>query len=110
MHTTANHIIVTTACDSADCRDDIINALLSRKLAACVQVSNITSHYVWKGITRCTEEFLLTIKTHSNLLPAVASTILEHHTYEVPEILATQVYSGHTPYLRWMDDSTEHAA
>ena len=34
------------------------------------------------------------------------SLLAERHSYEVPEILVTQVAGGHEPYLRWVLEQT----
>jgi periplasmic divalent cation tolerance protein len=35
----------------------------------------------------------------------VRRTILEHHSYEVPEIVALPIVTGHEPYMQWIEDS-----
>jgi periplasmic divalent cation tolerance protein len=35
----------------------------------------------------------------------IARTIVEHHGYEVPEIVALPVLAGHQAYLDWITES-----
>lgn len=89
----------------------IANALVERKLAACVNiVPGLTSVYEWKG-ARCQEsELLLVIKSRHELFDELEAAICELHPYSVPEILALGVARGHQPYLNWLLDGTRDPA
>ncbi len=41
-------IIVQTTCPNKDEATTIAKALISKKLAACVQMSEVVSYYMWK--------------------------------------------------------------
>jgi periplasmic divalent cation tolerance protein len=107
MKPTTTHIIVTTTCNTPQVAEAIVTALLAEKLAACVQVSPITSHYTWKGKVAKDTEQLLTIKTRKALLAKVEACIRQHHTYETPQIVAWPLTAGHAPYLTWIDEVTQ---
>ncbi len=99
--------VVTTAGSEADAKR-IAAALVDRRLAACVQVSGpIESHYHWQGKRETSQEWLCTIKTQANLYPALERAILELHSYDVPEILATEVATGNAAYLKWLESSVD---
>jgi len=98
--------IVTTTCKSLTDRDALIEAALGAKLAACVQVGEVASHFLWQGKQETAEEYLLTFKTRSALVPQLMQKIQEVHSYKVPEILVTEVSGGLPAYLNWMDKST----
>ena len=80
--------------------------LVSRKLAACVQVTSIDSTYRWQGKIRHEPEYLLLIKTASRLYPEVEAAILENHSYELPEILRIPIEGGLERYLAWIEENT----
>lgn len=89
--------------------EQIANALLAQKLAACVNIiPQVKSLFTWQGQTCTDTEVLLIVKTRADLLeerliPAVQAI----HPYEVPEIIALPILGGLKSYLDWIDQSTE---
>ena len=101
-------IVIQCTAASRDEAQRIARALLETKLAACASlVAAVESHYWWKGAIESSNEVLLLIKTTRERFDAVRETILEHHSYEVPEIIALPVVTGHEPYLRWLNESVK---
>jgi len=80
--------------------------LVSRRLAACVQISDVASTYWWNGSLTHEAEHLLLIKTTTRLYKDVEAAILELHSYEIPEIVQVPVEQGFDRYLNWIDEST----
>lgn len=101
-------MILTTA-SSQDQADFLADILVSNGLAACVQTSAITSTYRWQGSLHTEPEWLLRIKTTTDLYSQVEEALLEHHSYETPEIICIPVEQGSAPYLAWIDDNTRSA-
>lgn len=94
--------VVTTAGSKQEA-NKIANALVARRLAACVQVSGpITSTYHWQGKIETSQEWVCVIKSLASKYPALEAAICELHSYDVPEILATSVVAGHRGYLDWL--------
>ncbi|HMK30405.1 MAG TPA: divalent-cation tolerance protein CutA [Terriglobales bacterium] len=84
----------------------IAQALVERKLAACVNiVGPIRSVYRWKGDVENAAEFLLIIKTTAQLFERVQHTIRELHSYELPECIQLPIEAGSIAYLEWIGDS-----
>jgi periplasmic divalent cation tolerance protein len=79
--------------------------LVEHRLVACAQLLPIQSIYRWKGKVEQENEVLLQAKTIATKLPEIEAFVLERHTYEVPEIVATEVVWGHTKYLEWVKES-----
>ncbi len=103
----AEYIEVHTTIDSQEGAQKIANAIVSRRLAACVQISGtITSTYWWQGKMEQAEEWVCTAKTRSELYNELEQAIREVHTYDVPEILAVDVVAGNTDYLKWVSQET----
>ncbi|MEX0679113.1 MAG: divalent-cation tolerance protein CutA [Pirellulales bacterium] len=99
--TDAIQVITTTA--SKEEADKLANALVTRRLAACVQVSGpITSTYRWQGKIETSQEWVCVAKSLESKYPALEAAICELHSYAVPEILATRVVAGHRSYLAWL--------
>lgn len=90
-------------------RDDarrIADTLLKERLAACVQLLEIESHYVWQGERKAEPEVMLLIKTRTALFEQVIARIRALHPYETPEIVAQAFSAGFAPYLTWILEST----
>ena len=102
-----NYIIVFNTCDSAEIASSIAETLVSKKLAACVNIVNsIESVYQWQGKIEHDKEILLIIKTRQSLFLQIEQTIQELHNYELPEIIAVSVSSGDKNYLNWIQSAT----
>ncbi|KAL6075250.1 CutA divalent cation tolerance [Balamuthia mandrillaris] len=87
--------------------EEVSDALLEAGLVACVNiVPGITSKYVWQGKIQKDTELLLVIKTRTNLLDQVISTVKAKHSYEVPEVISLPIQKGNPPYLKWLEEST----
>jgi periplasmic divalent cation tolerance protein len=81
--------------------------LLAERLAACVQLVPIESHYIWQGAIQEAGEYLLLVKTRAALFEAAIDAIKARHPYDVPEITVGDFSAGFAGYLRWIDDVTK---
>ena len=103
---TDKRIVLTTA-DSMDEARRIAEALVERKLAACVNIlPRIVSIYRWQGKVEEAEEWMLLIKT-SVAFELVRNAIVEMHSYELPECISISIEDGSAEYLKWLADSVE---
>jgi periplasmic divalent cation tolerance protein len=94
---------VVTTTSSREEAERIAHVLVTRRLAACVQLGGpISSIYRWQGQLEKTVEWTCTIKTLRSHLPQVDAAIKELHSYDVPEILAFPVTAGSADYLAWL--------
>jgi periplasmic divalent cation tolerance protein len=100
------YCIILTTCPTDEDARELALKLVQEKLAACVQLSAVTSVYTWKGTTHHEPEIRLMIKTRTGLYQAVEAFIRQSHSYEVPEIVQIPVMSGSDAYLGWMDENT----
>jgi len=104
---TDKRLVVTTTESMIQARR-IADALIERKLAACVNiVPHVQSIYRWKGKAEEAEEWLLWIRTTSAAFDRVRDLIRELHSYELPECLCLAVEDGSPDYLRWIEESIE---
>jgi periplasmic divalent cation tolerance protein len=99
----AKYLIVMTTCVSDEEATRLAQALVEKKLAACVQASHITSTYRWQGTVETAPEVRLLIKARAADYDAIAALITALHSYENPEILAIPVTAGAKLYLDWID-------
>lgn len=87
--------------------EEIARALVSEKLAACVNIlSNVRSIYSWKGAVQDEREVLMIIKTRTASLPAVEKLVQSLHSYEVPEIISVRLDQAAPSYLAWLAAET----
>ena len=101
------YIEVRTTTDSRDSAMLIAQTIVTKRLAACVQVSGpITSTYWWQGKIEQAEEWLCAAKTREDHYQALEQAIKAAHTYEEPEILATAIVTGSAGYLAWIERET----
>jgi periplasmic divalent cation tolerance protein len=103
---TKETMVVLTTCGSDEDAGALADALVERRLAACVNVvSKVSSTYRWKGEVQHDQETLLIIKTSAERLAAVEKTIREKSKYELPELIALPVAAGGADYLAWIRES-----
>ena len=81
---------------------------MNKRLAACVQQTEIKSSYHWKDKIETEPEIKLSIKTRTALFAEVAHTIKEESSYETPEIISTPIIDGSDEYLSWISEETKH--
>lgn len=98
-------IVLTTASDPAVVQR-LIDEALGARLAACVQVLPMMSHYRWQGQIEHTSESLLLFKAKLQDYQALEALIRHHHDYEVPEIVQLPVTAGLPAYLNWIREET----
>ena len=101
-----DYCIITTTVDDERISSIIIETLLKKKLAACIQTFPIESHYHWQGEIENTQEVLLQIKTKKSFFNTVKSEIEHLHSYDVPEIIMIEIEDGNSAYLSWIDKET----
>jgi len=97
-------IVLTTFAKMEDAKP-LVDSLLNKQLAACIQCFPIQSYYTWKGKVENESEVLLFIKTKSCVYQEVEKEIKCHHTYETPEIIQIPVTNGSNEYLGWINDN-----
>ena len=102
---TDKQLFLTTA-PTRDEAESIATELVSRRLAACVNLLGpVQSIYRWQGEVERNEEILLLIKSTSENAAGIAQAIRELHSYEVPELISFSIESGLEPYLAWIGAS-----
>jgi periplasmic divalent cation tolerance protein len=99
-------IVLTTAGSQEEARK-IAQALVERRLAACVNiVPHVESIYRWQGKVETAEEWLLLIKTQAELFDRVHDAVKELHSYDLPECVMLEVTAGSQKYLDWIAKNT----
>ena len=100
-----NTIIIQTTCSSKEEAKNIGKILIEEKLAACIQLSEIESLYMWNEKFCCDYETLMSIKTRKENFEKVKSKIKELHSYDVPEIIQIDITNASKKYLKFMGEN-----
>ena len=96
-------IVVLMTAGSADEATRIADLLVSRRLAACVQIlPEIKSIYVWRDQVQRDTEVLMIAKTVRAKFADLDREVRAIHSYETPEIVAAALVEGSSDYLKWL--------
>jgi periplasmic divalent cation tolerance protein len=99
-------IVITTTSDAQDVLEEIADALVADRLAACCQVSQpIKSIYRWDGCIQSSTEFQLKVKSAAVKFDEVAAVIKGLHNYDVPQIVAVDVTHVDAAYRDWIESN-----
>jgi periplasmic divalent cation tolerance protein len=98
---------VQTTTDSRAEAVELAHAAVQARLAACAQVAGpIASTFWWEdGIERA-EEWLIMLKLPAGKYEELADFLIERHSYDEPEIIATPIVAGSAGYLDWLEQET----
>jgi len=99
-------VIIVSTFPSKQSVTSIANKLVKKKLAACVNIINISSIYAWKGKIENQSEYLALFKTSKKNQPNLKKELQKLHPYDIPEIAEINVDSINQSYLKWIVDST----
>ena len=102
-----NAILVITNLPDKATALKLAEKLISKKLAACVNVqAECTSFYRWQDKIETTSELPIFIKTLAQHYSEVEKTIKAMHSDELPEIIVVPISDGLPAYLQWISDET----
>lgn len=94
-------IVLVTAGSEAEA-ESLARHLVEARLAACVSLLPVRSVYRWQGDIHTEAEWQLIVKADLRQFGAIAQAITQHHSYEVPEIVALPIVAGLPDYLTWL--------
>ena len=103
----SHELIVFVTTPNNDEAARIADALVSERLAACVNiVPAVESIYRWEGEVTRDSETLMIIKTTNERYAELERRVKEIHSYSTPEVVALRIERGSEQYLNWLRDST----
>jgi periplasmic divalent cation tolerance protein len=105
-HNTMKAVVIFSTYPDRKSVSKIANKLVKDKVAACVNITKISSIYAWQGKIENADEFLAFFKTTQKNKHKLKSMIKNTHPYKVPEIAELDVKDINKPYLQWLVDST----
>ena len=99
------HITLCTCPDEAAAAQ-LATALVEEKLVACVNIlPGLRSIYRWQGTVSDDAEVLMVIKSLASRSADIESWLLEHHPYDVPEVVSVEANRVSKDYLAWIEAS-----
>ena len=99
-------IIIISTYPNKKSINKIANELVKNKIAACVNITKISSIYSWQGKIENTSEYLALFKTTQKNKKSLKEKIKATHPYKVPEIAEINITSINKSYLKWLVEST----
>jgi periplasmic divalent cation tolerance protein len=100
-------IALVTAPDLKTARR-LARIVLRKRLAACANlITNLESHYWWRGKIESSREVLLLFKTRAGHLRDLEKIILGEHPYDTPEFVVLELTAGTDRYLAWLKKETQ---
>lgn len=81
--------------------------LVEESLVACANIFPITSIFKWKGNIDEANEFGIMLKTRSDKVEQIETTIKEIHSYDIPCIVSFNIDEGSEEYLKWINESVD---
>ena len=86
----------------------VARALVDERVAACVNLTPITSVYRWEGAVQTDPEVTMLIKVSEVGLDRLVSRLRDLHPYDLPEILVLPVDVDRSlaEYVAWVRDET----
>lgn len=104
----AEILVVTTTAARKHEAEALAAELVSRRLAACVQiVGPIASVFHWQGKVEHSEEWLCQIKTRRDKYAELEAVLRQLHPYDVPEIIATPATMASDTYAQWLHEELD---
>lgn len=101
-------ILIYCSVPTTELGHQIGSGLLEQSLVACAHLSAAgTSIYRWEGNIQSDSEHQLILKTTTARFDAVCKFIRNHHTYEIPEIIAVPVSDVDPAYENWVLESVQ---
>ena len=99
-------VIIVSTFPSKQSVTSIANQIVKKKLAACVNITKISSVYTWMGKIVNQDEYLALFKTTKKNQLTLKKELEKLHPYDVAEIAEINVESINQPYMKWLVDST----
>jgi periplasmic divalent cation tolerance protein len=101
------YLQVQTTTDSRAEAMELAKAAVEARLAACGQVAGpVASTYWWNDKLERAEEWFVFFKLPADRYEALAAFLAERHSYDEPEIVATQFVAGSPSFLGWITEET----
>ncbi len=86
----------------------ISKSLIEKKLVACANIFPIESLYQWEGSLQEDKEFKVLFKTLDEHFSPILDYILEHASYDVPEVSKVPILEANPAYANWVEECVKN--
>ena len=101
--TMSEMLVILCTCPDEATASQLAGGLVGEQLAACVNIlPGIRSIYHWQGKISDDAEVLMVIKSLTSRFEELESWLLNHHPYDIPEIVALPVSRVSAEYRAWI--------
>ncbi|MGA1342238.1 MAG: divalent-cation tolerance protein CutA [Hyphomonas sp.] len=101
-------ILIRITCPSRRLAEDIADAALEGRLAACANLEGpVSSTYRWKGVIEQSFEFILWLKAPETNWARIETLVDQLHPYDVPAIIAMPLSHVSGAYAAWALENTD---
>lgn len=102
------HLLVYTTFGSREEAQTVAEGVVSMQLASCANIiDGMAAIYMWKGNIEKATETICLFKTTVERYKALQAYIKEHHSYELPCIIALPITDGLPEFLSWVTNSAQ---
>lgn len=100
--------MVYITCESPEQARLIGQAVVSERLAACVNIlPGMASMYWWQGKIEEAAETVLVAKTRMTLADALTARVVALHSYDVPCVVVLPILRGNPEFIAWIESETQ---
>ena len=102
---TPNFVELVLTCGSWQEAQKITDALLAKKLVACVEQMEIRSKNWWQGAIEDTKEIKLIMTSIAEKFNAVEAEIKKHHSYETFVLQMLPIARLNQDTAKWLNET-----
>jgi periplasmic divalent cation tolerance protein len=96
-----------TSIDSEESAMDLARTLVQEKVVACATIlGRGMSIYSWNSEIQESAEWVVMMKLPASQTERLKMRLPELHSYQVPELIVTDVIDGHPAYLDWVKQAS----
>ncbi|MDP3975074.1 MAG: divalent-cation tolerance protein CutA [Candidatus Jorgensenbacteria bacterium] len=95
-------VFIYTTCRDEEEGKKISELIVSRHLAACVDMWPIDSCYIWENALKCEKEYAVLVKTNETKVQDIEDLVSKNHSYSTPFIATVDVRRLNREYKEWM--------
>lgn len=104
------YIQIQWTCESLEEAKEISKKLVKKKWVACANIlPYVDSFYMWDGKLKEDKEVKVFFKTRDNFFARVRDYIIEHSSYEIPEVSKIPITEANPDYINWLVESLEES-
>jgi uncharacterized protein involved in tolerance to divalent cations len=100
-----NLITLFLTCANEQEAKTISKALLDKKLAACVRLTDVRSDFIWKAKIEHSDEVLLIIESVQDKFDEIETAVKQLHSYETFVLTAYPVARASAGVEQWMKEA-----